>query len=101
MNEHSHPIDSVWTYTVVFLVLIALTFITTGVAYIDLGPFSVVVALVIACIKMLLVALFFMHLRHSNRLTRLVIVGGLLWLAILLTLTLLDVFSRGWVGGGR
>ena len=45
---------------------------------------------------MLLVALFFMHVRHSTKLTRLVVAGGLLWLAILLVLTLADVMTRGW-----
>ncbi len=36
------------TYLVVFLSLIGLTLLTTGVAFIDLGPFNTVVALVIA-----------------------------------------------------
>ena len=40
--------------------------LTTAVAFVDLGPFSVVVALAIAICKMLLVALFFMHVRHST-----------------------------------
>jgi cytochrome c oxidase subunit 4 len=77
------------------LSLLAATIITTAVAYVDLGPFSVVVALVIACTKMLLVALFFMHMRHSTKLTRLVVVGGLMWLMILLLLTLTDYLTRG------
>jgi cytochrome c oxidase subunit 4 len=47
---------------------------------------------------MLLVALFFMHVRHSTKLTKLVVLGGLLWLAILLMLTLSDFTTRGWVG---
>jgi cytochrome c oxidase subunit 4 len=40
----------------------------------------VVVALLIAVCKMLLVALFFMHVRYSNLLTKLVILGGMMWL---------------------
>jgi cytochrome c oxidase subunit 4 len=96
-DAHQH-VDSVATYVLVFLALISLTVATTAVAFVDLGPFSVVVALVIACCKMLLVALFFMHVRHSTKLTRLVLVGGMLWLAILLLLTLGDVMTRGWVG---
>jgi cytochrome c oxidase subunit 4 len=96
-DTHQH-IDSATTYILVFVALICLTVATTAVAFVDLGPFSVVVALVIACCKMLLVALFFMHVRHSTKLTRLVLVGGLLWLAILLLLTLGDVMSRGWLG---
>lgn len=95
MSEH---VDSVKTYVLVFVGLIFLTVATTAVAFVDLGPFSVVAALGIACCKMLLVALFFMHVRHSTKLTRLVVLGGLLWLAILLLLTLGDVMSRGWVG---
>ena|SRR5438477_71443 len=94
MTEHA---DSVRTYTLVFLALLALTAITTAVAYVDLGPFSVVVALTIAVIKMLLVALFFMHLRHSSILTRIVVSGGLLWLAILIGLSMSDFISRGWL----
>ena len=91
-------IDSIKTYVGVLLALLILTGLTTEVAYVDLGPFSVVVALTIAVIKMLLVALFFMHLRHSNQLTKLVVVGGLMWLGILLVLTLSDFATRGWIG---
>jgi cytochrome c oxidase subunit 4 len=68
------------------------------VAFVDLGAFSVVVALAIAVCKMLLVALFFMHVRHSTKLTKLVVLGGLLWLVILLMLTLSDFTTRGWIG---
>jgi cytochrome c oxidase subunit 4 len=95
MNGH---IDSVKTYVGVLIALLIFTAVTTAVARVDLGPFSVVVALVIACCKMLLVALFFMHIRHSNQLTRLVVLGGLLWLGILLVLTLSDFATRGWIG---
>lgn len=91
-------IDSVKTYTIVWIALLICTALTTAVAHIDLGAFSVVVALGIAVFKMLLVALFFMHVRHSTGMTKLVVVGGLMWLMILLTFTLADVWTRGWVG---
>src|SRR5580693_1996119 len=95
MSEH---VDSVKTYVLVFIALICLTVATTAVAFVDLGAFSVVAALGIATCKMLLVSLFFMHVRHSTKLTKLVVVGGLLWLGILLLLTLGDIMTRGWVG---
>ena len=95
MTEH---IDSLRTYALVLLALLVLTVVTTLVAFVDLGEFSVVVALAIAVCKMLLVALFFMHVRHSTKLTKLVVLGGLLWLAILLMLTLTDFTTRGWIG---
>jgi cytochrome c oxidase subunit 4 len=98
-HEHSHEhVDSVGTYLGILIALLIATVATTLVAFVDLGNFSVVVALSIAVGKMLLVALFFMHVRHSTRLTKLVIIGGLMWLAILLLLTLADFLTRGWLG---
>jgi len=94
MHEH---VDSVKTYTIVFVALLILTLLTTVVATVDLGQFNIVAALVIAVVKMLLVALFFMHLRHSTILTKVVVGGGLLWLGILLLLGLSDFVSRGWL----
>jgi cytochrome c oxidase subunit 4 len=91
-------VDSVKTYAAVWIALLLMTGLTTGVAYIDLGAFSVVIALTIAACKMALVALFFMHVRHSTKLTKLVVLGGLLWLAILLSLTMADFATRGWLG---
>jgi cytochrome c oxidase subunit IV len=94
MHEH---VDSIKTYTLVFLSLLVLTLATTLVSEIDLGPFNVVAALFIAVVKMMLVALFFMHLRHSTILTKVVVGGGMLWLAILLILSLADFSTRGWL----
>ncbi|MGC9946338.1 MAG: cytochrome C oxidase subunit IV family protein [Bryobacteraceae bacterium] len=94
MQEH---VASIKTYTLVFLSLLALTLATTLVAAIDLGAFNVVMALFIAAVKMMLVALFFMHLRHSTILTKVVVGGGMLWLAILLVLSLSDFVTRGWL----
>jgi cytochrome c oxidase subunit IV len=93
-----HHVDSVKTYAIVWISLLALTLTTSLVARVELGPFNVVVALAIAVVKMLLVALFFMHIRHSGKLTRLVVLGGLLWMLILIGLTLADVVTRGWIG---
>jgi caa(3)-type oxidase subunit IV len=38
-----------------------------------------------------------MHIKYSCPLMRVVIAGGLFWLAILLVLTLSDFMSRGWL----
>jgi cytochrome c oxidase subunit 4 len=95
MSQH---VVNLKTYILVFAGLIALTIITTAVAFVDLGPFSVVAALGIATCKMLLVALWFMHVKDGERLTKLVVVGALLWLGILLVFTLSDFATRGWMG---
>lgn len=90
-------VDSVKMYVFVFVALLALTGLTTMVAEIDMGPFNVFVALLIAVVKMLLVALFFMHLRHSTVLTRVIVCGGMLWLVILMVLSMADFISRNWL----
>jgi cytochrome c oxidase subunit IV len=97
-SSHAEHIDSVKTYALVLLALLAATILTALVATLDLGPFNIIVALGIAVTKMLLVALFFMHVRYSTNLTRLVIVGGMLWLAILLLLSFVDFGTRGAIG---
>jgi len=84
------------TYIVVFITLLMLTGLTTLVAHYDLGRFNLVVALGIAAAKGLLVALLFMHLARTAHRTHFVAATGLLWLALLITLTLSDVLTRGW-----
>ncbi len=57
------------TYLVVFVMLLALTFVTVAISRLHLGVFqSIVLALIIACIKGSLVALFFMHLISEKKL---------------------------------
>jgi cytochrome c oxidase subunit IV len=93
MSEHVVPTT---TYVMVFVALLLLTGLTTGVAYVDLGVFNTVAALAIAVTKMLLVVLFFMHVKYASGMTRLVIIAGIFWLAIMITFTLADELSRGW-----
>ena len=88
---------SVKTYALIFVTLLILTCSTFVVSGVDLGGLNAVVALVIAMAKALLVALFFMHLRYSRPLMLVVVAAGLLWLAIMITLTLGDFLTRGWL----
>lgn len=84
-------------YFLIFAALIILTGLTTGVAFINLGKWNTVAALAIAVCKASLVALFFMHLRWSSGLLRLVLVSAFVWFAILVSLTLSDEFTRQWI----
>src|SRR6266567_8487950 len=81
-------------YVLVFVSLILLTALTTAVAYVNLGPFNTVVALLIAMVKASLVGLFFMHLKWSSHLARLAALAALFWLAILIALSLSDYLTR-------
>src|SRR5580700_6011613 len=97
----SHPVVPIKIYVGVFLGLIALTVTTVGVSKIDLGEYNFVVAMTIAVVKALLVVLFFMHVKQSSAMTKLFVVAGFFWMAILFAFTLSDYFSRGWLPGGK
>jgi len=43
------------------------------------------------------VVLFFMHVRHSSKLTKLTVVSGFLWLAFMIFITMSDYWTRGWL----
>jgi cytochrome c oxidase subunit 4 len=90
------PHISVGTYIAVFLALLALTALTTAVAFVDLGGWNNVAALTIAVVKALLVILYFMHLRTSDRFTWVLAGAGFFWLLILLGGTLDDLLTRNW-----
>jgi cytochrome c oxidase subunit IV len=92
--EHSEHIVSPSTYIVIILTLMVLTAMTVVAAFINLGPFNIVVALGIATIKATLVVLFFMHAKDSPKRTKLVIIAGIFWLMIMLFMTLSDYASR-------
>lgn len=83
-------------YYRIFATLLALTLVTVGVAFLDLGPLNTIIALTIATGKALLVILFFMHLRYSSVLTWIFAGAGVLWLIHLLLFTSLDYVSRPW-----
>src|SRR5262249_54759226 len=100
MSEHIVPVR---LYAAIFVALIVLTFVTAKVAFIDLSTnvhghvinFNPLVALTIAIIKATLVILFFMHVKYSPRLTKMVVGVGVFFLLILLSLTMTDYLSRG------
>ncbi len=96
----THTVVPVRTYVLVFLALITLTATTVAVSKIELGEYNFVVAMTIAVIKGSLVVWFFMHVSQSSSLTRLFVVAGLFWMAILIVFTLSDYISRGWLPGG-
>jgi cytochrome c oxidase subunit 4 len=96
MSEH---IVSKTIYFLIFGALMVLTIVTYLVALVDLGRMNVVVALAVAVTKAVLVVLFFMHVRYSNRLTKIVVIAGFFWLALLIVLTLSDYFTRPGTSG--
>jgi cytochrome c oxidase subunit IV len=95
MSEHIVPRK---VYFSVFIALLVGTALTVIVAQFDFGPMNAVVAMTVAVTKMMLVLLFFMHVRYSSRLIWVIVSSMFFWLLILLLLTLTDYRSRHWFG---
>jgi cytochrome c oxidase subunit IV len=90
-------VGAVRTYVLVCAGLIALTVLSVGLALVDLHGWNSVVALGIATVQAVLGGVFFMHLRWSPPMTRLVGLAALLWLGILIVGVMDDVLTRGWL----
>jgi cytochrome c oxidase subunit 4 len=73
-----------------------LTAVTVAVAFQPLGVMNFPVAIAIAIFKASLVVLFFMHVKYSSRLTKMIVGMALFFLMTMFGLTLTDYLSRGW-----
>ena len=99
-SEHAHAspgaghISPVSLYITIFLALMVLTGVTVAAAYVDLGQFNFLVAMIIAVFKASLVVWYFMHVKYQSPLTKLTVATGLFFLAILLGLMLVDYSSK-------
>lgn len=94
MSEH---IVSKKSYLIIYAVLMGLLFLTVGAAKVDLGPLNFAVSMAIAVAKGFLILMIFMHVRYDEPLVRVFASAAFLWLAILITLSLGDYFSREWL----
>src|SRR3954453_13763031 len=98
MSGHISPKS---TYYTIFAALMVLTGITVGVAFIHLGSLNFPVALAIAITKATLVILFFMHVKYSSKLTKMIVGMAFFFLAVMFALTMTDYLSRGWFTSPR
>jgi len=95
----AHEITKI-TYYKVFAALMALLVVTVVATYIHWGSrIGIVIAMAIAIIKATLVVLYFMHVKGSSGLTKVFVIAGLAWLAILMGITLADYHTRPWLSG--
>lgn len=86
------------TYFAVFGSLLILTILTVVVSVIGLPqPASIIVAMVVACMKASLVVLWFMHLKFDDRFYSLIFVISIFFLVLFFAFTAFDVLTRGQV----
>jgi cytochrome c oxidase subunit IV len=96
-QHEEHTSHSQAFYIAIGVALLVLTATTVAAAFVNLGPFNPVVALLIATIKATLVVLYFMHVKGaSEKLTGIVVFSGFFFLAILLALSMVDYMTRAW-----
>jgi cytochrome c oxidase subunit IV len=93
----TEPTVSVKTYAFTLFGLLGLTLLTSLLGLRDLGPFNIIVAVVIALAKASLIAAFFMHALYGSKLIRVVLAGGVVWFLIMILLTICDYVTRGWL----
>lgn len=92
-HEKTH-ITSYRTHGVILVLLLFLTTITITVTWLDVGRLSVGVAMFVACIKVSLVLLYFMHLKFDELIFKIFAGMVILLLAVVFVITFFDYLFR-------
>lgn len=103
-NDNFHAKTHMKSLVLVWVGLMVLLAATAGSALIPLGSVNTLLNIAIAIAKTALVALFFMHLRQSIPLLRVIAIAGLFTLGLLFILGGADFITRKiersvWQGG--
>ena len=94
MDSEEQHILSFKTLGLILAALLLLTGITIAVSYFDLGIFNIFIALGIACTKVSLVLLFFMHLKYEGKTIRRSFIGTIFFLFIMISFMFWDYAFR-------
>ncbi len=94
MKQEEKHISSFSSLAVVLAILLVLTTISVLATGFHLGPFTVVLALVIACTKVAIVLTQFMHLKFENMFLRLAVTGVFVLFALVVIITFVDYYFR-------
>ena len=92
-NNHQHITPYV-TFARILVTLLFLTFISVTAVHLELGAWSVGIALFIACIKGTLVLMYFMHLKVDHPVFRIMVAAVFLLFASFIILTFVDYLFR-------
>ena len=94
MKNHDNHISSDTLNWTVLLVLLILTTISILAIKMHLGTFTVLLALLLASLKVTIVLTYFMHLKFENLLLRIMVGGVFLLFAIVIAITFIDYYFR-------
>ncbi len=96
MSEHNNKVHhiSLGTYILVWIALLAFTSITVAVAGVNLGRYTLFIALSIAAIKSTLVINIFMHIKFDEPIFKVFLALSGFTLLIIFVLTFFDILYR-------
>ena len=93
-NDEKPHIVPYRTFLLVLLALLAFTFISIGVTSYDLGPVTVLTALLLATFKTILVLTYFMHLKWDVKMFGILVAAVLALIGVVIFITFLDYLFR-------
>ncbi len=93
-HAKSHPLVPYSLYFKVWVALIVLTVLTVAVSYADMQQTKILTALMIASLKIMLVVLYFMHVRFEKPLYAYMIVVVIVTYGVFISLTFSDYLYR-------
>lgn len=93
-NDEKQHIVPYRTFLLVLLALLAFTFISIVVTSYDLGPVTVLTALLLATFKTILVLTYFMHLKYDVKMFAILVAAVLALIAVVIFITFLDYLFR-------
>jgi cytochrome c oxidase subunit 4 len=100
-SAHAHeahtPHITVQTLFIIYGCLLGLMFLTVMIALLDLGRGNFLIAMGIATVKMVLIILYFMHVRYSEKLTWVFSSAAIFWFLILVGGLLNDYLTRNYL----
>ncbi len=94
MKHEEKHISSYSSLAIILVVLLSLTAISVWVTGFHFGSLAVVIALVIASVKVRTVITYFMHLKFENRFLKLMVTGVFGLFALVIIITFVDYYFR-------
>lgn len=74
----------------VWAVLVGLTLANLAASYVDLDGLNLWVTLGLPAVEVIIVAMYYMHLRYGNPVVGIVIITALVFIALLMSITMMD-----------
>jgi len=93
-NDEKQHIVPYRTFLLVLLALLAFTFISIGATSYNLGPVTVLIALLLATFKTILVLTYFMHLKWDVKMFGILVAAVLALISVVIFITFLDYLFR-------